>query len=123
MNRKSRYGRPLSPFDSDDDDESLESDEDEDEDEEGWSDEDEFAEIAEYEEQNKDKKKKDSRRHPNKGGRSGSLNSRQQDGHNEYKNPVRNAVNTFPSPNHEKEIASYDVIGRGKVSSCDTGNS
>lgn len=41
VNRKSRYGRPLSPFDSDDDDEGVEFDdgEDEDEDEEDWSDE------------------------------------------------------------------------------------
>lgn len=65
----------------------------------------------------------DSRRQPNKGWRSSSLNSRQQNDHNENKNPARNAVNTFPTPDHKKEYASYNVIGRGKVSSCDTGNS
>ncbi|KAI3418128.1 uncharacterized protein J3R85_013999 [Psidium guajava] len=111
-NRKSRYGRPLSPFDSDDDEESVEFDEDEDE--EDWSDEDEFAEIAEYEVQNKDKKNKDRRRQPNKGWRLGSLSSRQQNDHYENKNPVRNAVATFPTPAHKKEIASYNVSGRGK---------
>ncbi|KAF8026291.1 hypothetical protein BT93_F2937 [Corymbia citriodora subsp. variegata] len=115
VNRKSRHGRLLSPFDSDDDEESLEFDEDEDEEDwEDWEDEDEFAEIAGYEEQDKDKKKKESRRQPNKGWRSGSLSSRQQNGLYESKNPVRNAANTFPTPNHKKEIASYNVIGRGK---------
>ncbi|KAI6690623.1 hypothetical protein NL676_027451 [Syzygium grande] len=115
VNRKSRYGRPLSPFDSDDD-EGVEFDdgEEEDEDEEDWSDEDEFAEIAEYEEQNKDKRKKGSWRQPKKGWRSGSLNSRQQNDHNENKNPGRNAANTFPTPDHKKEYASYSVTGRGK---------
>lgn len=40
VNRKSRYGRPLSPFDSDDDDESIvDEDEDEEDLEEDWSDE------------------------------------------------------------------------------------
>ncbi|XP_030546251.1 transcription termination factor MTERF9, chloroplastic isoform X2 [Rhodamnia argentea] len=123
VNRKSRHGRPLSPFDSDDDDESVEFDEDEDEDEDDWSDEDEFAEIAEYEVQNKDKKKKDRWRQPNKGWRSGSLSSRQQNDHHEYKNQVRNAVNTFPTPDHKNEIASYNVTGRGKkeIKPCQCG--